>query len=200
MFTTPISTDVIMKSKKALNLLLAGVFILSCAFSCDEDDPPKPPTQLPPITQTGAYTFGCLLDGEVWLPKSYSISIVNPSAVLFVDYSTGLFKIIATHDRKNEDSPKQVMGFYLYHINRHDSIYWDTVDTNSFFAMEILPPNTGGANKSYMSLSNSNSWIYLSRFDTINRIASGTFSVDLLNVDDDQDTVHIREGRFDVSL
>jgi|GEM_PF-4482748 len=30
---------------------------------------PEPKEELPPITQTGANTFGFLLNGQVWLPK-----------------------------------------------------------------------------------------------------------------------------------
>src|SRR5688500_14167723 len=43
--------------------LFAGTLI-----SC-QDDPPAPPPEptLPPITQTGENTFGCRIDGEVWL-------------------------------------------------------------------------------------------------------------------------------------
>ena len=32
---------------------------------------PTPKEELPPITQEGKNTFGCLVNGKVWLPKGY---------------------------------------------------------------------------------------------------------------------------------
>jgi len=46
---------------------------MSALFAtCKKKDPPigtNAIAQLPPITTTGANTFGCLVNGEVWLPK-----------------------------------------------------------------------------------------------------------------------------------
>ena len=53
---------------KNMIIILLTAFIL---FSCDKDDNPQPVQpvdQLPPATQIGANTFGCLLDGIVFKP------------------------------------------------------------------------------------------------------------------------------------
>lgn len=52
--------------KYALFLLL--ITTLSCHNDDDDNPPVDPVDQLPEATQTGAGTFGCLLDGEVFLP------------------------------------------------------------------------------------------------------------------------------------
>ena len=53
--------------KKILTPFLA---ILLIAASCKKTKTEsESPDQLPPITQTGANTFGCLINGNVWLPK-----------------------------------------------------------------------------------------------------------------------------------
>ena len=51
-------------------LLLAALLGLS---QCQKKDagPAKPEDQLPPATQTGAGTFGCLLNGQPWTPQGY---------------------------------------------------------------------------------------------------------------------------------
>ncbi|TDN37642.1 hypothetical protein E4631_01905 [Hymenobacter sp. UV11] len=51
-------------------LLLAALLSLS---QCKKSDsgPAKPEDQLPPATQTGAGTFGCLLNGQPWTPSGY---------------------------------------------------------------------------------------------------------------------------------
>jgi hypothetical protein len=79
-----------------------------------------------------------------------------------------------------------------------DTVMLGYDETGTRFLFEQDPPENGGIYKVYKSVEATNYWVYLSRFDTINRIASGTFSVDLVNVDDNLDTVLIREGRFDV--
>ncbi len=46
-------------------LLLIALTFLNCSSS----DDPISQDQLPPITQTGANTFGCVINGEVLIPK-----------------------------------------------------------------------------------------------------------------------------------
>lgn len=52
---------------KKIFLLLVAIISLN---GCDKDDdkPIAEIDKLPPATQTGANTFGCLLDGQVFLP------------------------------------------------------------------------------------------------------------------------------------
>lgn len=53
-------------------LLLLTLSLSGC--SKDDDRPINPIDQLPPATQTGANTFGALLDGEAFIPRF----VVNP--------------------------------------------------------------------------------------------------------------------------
>src|SRR5690606_7751402 len=53
-------------------LLIFLTTTISCCNKDDDNPPPDPVDQLPPATQTGAGTFGCLLDGEVFLPGNSS--------------------------------------------------------------------------------------------------------------------------------
>lgn len=45
----------------------------ACLTQCHHSDPgpTKPEDQLPPATQTGAGTFGCLINGQPWTPAGY---------------------------------------------------------------------------------------------------------------------------------
>src|SRR5690554_904281 len=62
-----------MKKRHTLLLLLPLLMLL---LSCDKDDdkPADPVDQLPPATQTGANTAGCLVNGEPFTPKGYIAS------------------------------------------------------------------------------------------------------------------------------
>ena len=64
--------------KKTLLLIVIGL-TLSC---CNNDDDNGGDT-LPPETQTGANTVGCLVNGEVFLPKAEGI---NPAVVVNYEY------------------------------------------------------------------------------------------------------------------
>jgi hypothetical protein len=56
------------------NLLFLFATLLTL-FSCSKDDnkSQKPIDQLPPATQVGANTAGCLVNGEAFLPKGTSL-------------------------------------------------------------------------------------------------------------------------------
>lgn len=52
---------------KKLTLLIFSILLLAC----DKDDKPANPIdQLPPATQTGAGTFGCLVNGVPYVDNS----------------------------------------------------------------------------------------------------------------------------------
>ena len=55
-------------------LLLA---LLLLFIGCSSDSNPE--DGLPPATQTGANTFGCLIDGKLLVPRSGNNNIVNPA-------------------------------------------------------------------------------------------------------------------------
>ena len=72
-------------NKRAATLLLAALLGLS---QCKKNNP-DPASQLPPATQTGANTLGCLVNGQPWTQQgnngasNYSISYdQNPYGVL----------------------------------------------------------------------------------------------------------------------
>jgi len=50
------------------NILLLTISFFLLSSSCKKNKPTNPVDQLPPETQTGANTFGCLINGEVFKP------------------------------------------------------------------------------------------------------------------------------------
>ena len=51
------------------NIVIIATLMLLCAAGCKKDKASE--DQLPPATQTGANTFGCLVNGKVFVPKGY---------------------------------------------------------------------------------------------------------------------------------
>ena len=73
--------------KKTLTaFLLISLIAISCKKTKTESESVD---QLPPITQTGANTFGCLLNGNVWLPKGYDGRFVNSRITIDPTYADG---------------------------------------------------------------------------------------------------------------
>lgn len=72
-----------------MSFMLPLLLLLGCQKKVDELFPPPPPVQLPPETQHGANTFGCVLNGEVWEASSHGSirPFVLPSPDAF--YSRG---------------------------------------------------------------------------------------------------------------
>ena len=69
-----------MKSKTFLLLILTFPLWGLGVFSCSKDNPAPEDTlaKLPPETQTGANTFGCVINGQVFYPRDGSSSLFNP--------------------------------------------------------------------------------------------------------------------------
>jgi hypothetical protein len=59
-----------MKTKIYKLSMIILLFFLFAAGSCEKEDEAP---QLPPVTQTGEDTFGCLVNGEAWLPEDYDL-------------------------------------------------------------------------------------------------------------------------------
>ena len=59
------------RRSKNLLILLFATFTLSCCDK-DKDNPQNPVDQLPPETQTGKNTFGCLINGEPFVVSNTS--------------------------------------------------------------------------------------------------------------------------------
>ncbi len=49
-----------------IKYLITIVLTIALCCSCDREDFSADPTIMPPATQTGANTFGCLIDGWVY--------------------------------------------------------------------------------------------------------------------------------------
>jgi len=55
--------------KTKLPLYLALLLLTQCSKCKDDPTPADPAAGLPPATQTGANTFGCLINGQAYTPK-----------------------------------------------------------------------------------------------------------------------------------
>jgi len=164
-----------------LTLLLFGLFILN---SCEpkEDALPAPTTE-------GLNTFGCKIDGKVWIAdgirndqgpaaKAIEVEFKRLSATTFYLF---IHTNASTKDRVQLTLPKGVVGTNLLEdlYDKPFGIYYD----NNFKIFKTKSSNPGQ--------------VVISRLDTVNRIVSGRFAFDAEFVVS-KETVKVTEGRFDV--
>jgi len=166
-----------------LNLLFLLIFT-----SCDKSISPEP--ELPPITTEGKNTFGCLVNGEVWLPKNSIVKSGKGLSANFYPDDINVFTIGA--DRFDEflnitvtdccddgsyflinDSEMNSSATYINSELDHCYYETDSVKTGNYGEIEII------------------------HFEPRKFIVAGTFEFTV--VTEDCDTIRVTEGRFDVN-
>ncbi|GAA4327453.1 hypothetical protein GCM10023115_24630 [Pontixanthobacter gangjinensis] len=175
-----------------LRLFYLLVILLTTLTSCSKENESceSPVDCLPPATQTGANTVGCLVDGKVLVPAGKGF---GTGAVLKAQYSTYEGDILFGIVVRDVDS-----GRNLYLELRSERI-----EEKKNYELNVVSDTTNYAIYSQGSLGffQTNEIykgeIYFSKVDFSKRIASGTFWFDAKD-DENGEVVEVREGRFDV--
>ncbi len=169
------------------------IYALLLSFSCKEENifNTAPPDELPPATMTGANTFGCLVNGEVWKPYiedanfweralnvNHDRGWVGCDQLLIVAKKT-LFKDIELHQEFIINAWCPVLGENKITPTKGAFLYYQPCGYS--YRVDTLSPHI----------------INITKLDIENNIASGTFEFTAIS-DECQDTVRITEGRFDV--
>ena len=177
-----------MNKRPPAALLLAALLGLS---QCQKNDP-DPVDQLPPATQTGANTLGCLVNGQPWTPQgndgysNYSISYdPNPYGVLD----------ITTYRYQQNPVNKQML--ILYSRELHGPRNYDLRDValtriswkDRMKGCDFNSDDAGTYHKGNLTIT---------RLDLQAGIISGTF--DFVLAKPGCDTVRVTQGRFDKRL
>jgi hypothetical protein len=185
-------------NKKNLLYGLLSIAVIATLIGCDlfrdllKLNKDEIPTELPAETQTGANTFGCYINDTILFVKDGIAPFMHRS-------------IYAEFNRKDS-----LLFLYAYSnlgqisLNISNNIHVGEGESapmpSCYFTSKEYEPNScflfGGKNIGEVTLS---------KFDTINRIVSGTFQFvgrcydDLFEVPGDS-TVNVSNGRFDVKL
>ena len=184
-------------------IILSLISFLFLASSCPKKDggPSNLQTKketLPPITQDGANTFGCLVNGKVWLPYRTD---GHPS--LNVQYYQGQFLLSVNKDSGTETSQG------IYQIMEGMTWSYKPVYGTGTYYFKSAP---GGGSPGAEFVNNScnfwsdnrdslNTYVTITKLDSINRIISGTFNLVYIPSINETlgncDTIKITNGRFD---
>lgn len=180
--------------------LLKIPWLLAIAFSCTFASCKKEKTQqaetLPPITQTGANTFGCLINGKVYTPKGFDQNKPNFDMIVDPGFNDGQIDIrvfrksggIDTRIGLGSDSIRNT-GYFI-------------IDSRTDFVFGIYSNPSGNliclTPYAYGNPSNKTGYLKITRYDLTNRIISGEFEFHFSNTACGLgDPIDITQGRFD---
>ncbi|GAA4031856.1 hypothetical protein GCM10022409_15140 [Hymenobacter glaciei] len=171
---------------------LLALALLTQATGCKTKDPapPQPPpsplSQLPPETQTGQRTFGCLVNGQAWTPAGSPLG----GPLLSAAYSNDRLGVSANRVIPvNNISSFQRIGFSFEGI-QNVGTYALTDSLTKVGSYEDFENSC----KTYTSKAQVGTLV-ITRLDPIARIVSGRFSFTLEKAGCGR--VVVTDGRFD---
>lgn len=179
--------------KHVLYLLAVGLILMATDCKKKDIDPcpdHNDPDILPPKTQCGANTFGCLVNGEVWVPEFDKYQMYTQR--VHAEYGKEFFHIqgnkIIEKDTIYEsviiEFNKDITSTGIYPIGE----LWSDSTTGRFLRINK------GVN--YKTKQKNSGELHITKFDRENFIISGTFWFTAVN--QFGDTVKVTDGRFDV--
>ena len=175
--------------------LLLGISLILLCSSCKKNKPVNPIDQLPPETQTGANTFGCLVDGKVFLPKGDPFGgPVKKAQYQLVNGKQG-FGVSA---RRSEGNESKIVGMIGDSIKVSVGTFnLTSLTSGKFRGGYTYRDLTNPSGISYYTNEVQRGQIIIKNFDTVNQIVSGTFWFDAIDTATSK-IIQVREGRFDL--
>ncbi len=173
--------------------ILTAIVSLALFTSCTKDV-----TELPPETQTGANTFGAKINGEFWVPQTFGSIPVNDilEARLLGDWLTINAKNFSKSPTETEFEIRihGVTGPGTYPLNEN-AVHPSNEKSYAFYVKRKFTPEN-----EWMTSSVYTGSVTITKLDTINKIVSGTFQFNMMNIFNTPEPLAVTEGRFDIKL
>jgi hypothetical protein len=163
---------------------LAILILTTCCSSCEllfpKTEPKTELEKLPPITQEGKNTFGCLVNGKAF--------VVTNSYDQFAMYQKGILQFGADFEKEKINQNliiwlEATLKIETYSLNSEVSNIAYFIDGISGCTYQSYSPTSGFLKVNYLNLTNF--------------IISGQFEFDAVSTNC-LDTIRITEGRFDM--
>jgi hypothetical protein len=163
---------------------------------------------LPAITTSGANTFGCCINGNLLIPRDGTGTFGGNDDGM--SYLGGYPNVTDYYELDIRDFKSERTGKILIHIHQvHINGVGDYVinESNGYNAIDGLNHNylhcrvfnsITNSYQYYRSYENSGI-LKITRYDFINGIISGTFSCQVKNSSNPNDSIEIKSGRFDIN-
>jgi hypothetical protein len=172
------------------------LFFLCVNQSCKKSFPPQ--LTLPPITEQGYNTFGCKVDGRIWIPNAKCNFFTDPCRAIFVSVipANNINKLpVGISISAANISGAGSTHFHLVskYISNPPATYI-SMPGNIFDSLDI-EYLTGNVTIYHVSPFKPGA-VEINKLDALNGIVSGTFAFNLY--DAYGDSVVVSDGRFDL--
>lgn len=186
--------------KNILYPILIAIFFTCSGLDCFRKLPE--PIALPPITQEGKNTFGCLIDNKIFLATNtgYPFTLTNSgesSGVTIDYYLTSLNGIVLKIKgvREGKYNLRGSVNFSVLNFKFDKFKYNVNLDSNIEVSNVAIAENKSDF-KYYLIGKNDLGEINFTKIDTTNGIVSGTFS--FIATNENGSKKNITDGRFDI--
>ena len=168
-------------------ILMLSITLAFCCNNDDDNNSQNPIDQLPPATQTGENTFGCLLDGLAFIPSGG----INPldCQYQFVD-GAYYFNLQGNKEDANFNLIRLSLSANARELQEGETYQLIENEVGNIFARYSFNSNATFTSQSHLGT------LIINNLDLNNQIVSGTFSFDI--IDFEGNLRQIREGRFDM--
>ena len=166
------------------------LFLFSCKKTVDE---------LPGATQNGSNSFGCRVDGTIWVPQKNPI-FPNADILESKQFPNKDFYINARNFNSSPNETefeiyiKEMTGPGVYTLNTTMTGPGTIGSYIYYVKRNVSPQNEWMTNATYTGT------VTITAYDTIQRFVSGTFECRAINLYNAPVPITISEGRFDVKL
>jgi hypothetical protein len=182
---------------KKLPLFLTSLLCLTIFLSSCKKHVVQPVNQLsllPPATQTGANTFGCLVNGQAFVPGGsiFSAPFIQCN---YIFTGGGYNLTVAATNKENTNLYKGVIvATDSLQVVEGQTFTFNKFKSGNADASYTLYPDIGIIQ--YETTNKVSGSLWITKLDTIHQIVSGTFNFNAIN--SALDTVKITDGRFDM--
>jgi hypothetical protein len=168
--------------------------LLLISSSCRKNKAVDPLSQLPPQTQTGAETFGCLINGQVFMPGGAQLSGGSLSSNYQFLNGGYYFRLVAV---RGNGSNQTSVGLFTDSLPIHEGDKLVLVNREKQKPYGLyLGTGSSISDWKYETSIIYNGELWIKKLDSVNQIVAGTFWFNAVN--EKGDTVKITDGRFDV--
>ena len=184
--------------------LILTLIILNCC----ESSPTAPlEDTLTGITSTGANTFSCRVNQQIWIPFQKPQPLFDKGPTLIAMIDSRFHNLLIDAVRMRSDNRSSTFEETSSISIRIDSIYsTGAYQINSYNADSTMRPSdtrrtiisTYGMKSVDGYAGQGNGLVNITRFDTTNKIVSGTFNFTVPRKDGS--TLNITDGRFDLKI
>lgn len=183
---------------KNLLFILIAFLIVGCRDSSDDNSP-----KLPPETQTGANTFGCMVNGRLFYPRDGTFDIMGANKAVVYSGNNKFDEILVANFK--DGKPLNYMYFHIHDLPTKGVGEYVWKESNFNKGIDGLMQNylyvrafnyTTNTWKWYTSYENSGKTV-ITKYGG-QPIVSGTFS-GKLRTEDGKETIEITNGRFDIN-